>query len=436
MHLQSHPADASVTKAFGGVELLPLHRAIAEQAPHSVIRTLLAANAGATKVKGEHGYLPLHYACQWSIPQEKVISLLLGAYMTAASIPADNGMLPLHMVCQSTASEEAIDAILAAHPEGMNVQDKTYRYPLDYVKSSSKKNKVSVFKALDHASVYCNISKAATSRTTEGYEAKIRKIEKEHSTKIASLTKQLKDEKAKSHTLEDILNSSDMNKERKKVETLTENMDKMKACFDAERAESKKVKEELQANLKAARAKVEELSTELEESNAKVDEYAAIEKSLSDIVAALKGELECSLFKLREVTGARDSASERVHLLESRLSSVTKENSAYANQNRILKGMLKSLSTKVQGMMEEHEAARQTLAARSMDLKSILASSDVVLERARIQSETMMHTKIDIENIVRFVDEEESCDETADTKSTGSSSSASNASACCDHEAV
>ena len=418
MHLQSFPQDASVTKAFGGVKLLPLHRAIAEQAPLSVIRTFLAANTGATKVKGEHGYMPLHYASSWvnPPPQEKVISLLLGAYMTAASIPDDNGRLPLHMVCMSGASEDAIDAILAAHPEAMNVHDKNHQYPLDYVKSSSRKNKVSVYKALDHASVYCNISKTATSRTA-------RKLEKEHSTKVASLTKQLQDEKEKSRTLEDILNSSDVHKERKKVESLTEKMEKMKVDFDAERAESKKSKEELQSSLKAAKAKVEELSTELEVAQTKVEDAVSTEKSLMDEAMVLKGDLECSLFKLREVTGARDAANERVDSLESRLSSVTAQNNDYVDQNHMLKGMLKSLSAKVQGMMEEHEAARQTLAARSMDLKSILASSDVVLERARVQSETMVHAKIDIQNILHFVDDGESSD-TSDTKSTGSSSSA------------
>jgi hypothetical protein len=71
-------------------------------------------------------------------------------------------------------------------------------------------------------------------------------------------------------------------------------------------------------------------------------------------------------------------------------------------------------------MMEEHEAARQTLAARSLDLKSIVASGDVVLERARAQSETMVHTKIDIQNILHFVDDGESTD-TSDTASSGSS---------------
>ena len=227
VHLQSHAQDASVTKSFAGnVKLLPLHKAIAEQAPLSVIRTFLAANAGATKVKGEHGYLPLHYACRWSIPQKEVVSLLITAYPTAASIPDENGLLPLHMVCMSNASDEVIDVILAAHPEGMNVQDNSYHYPLDYVRSSSRENKVSIYKALDHASVYCNISKTATSRTTESYEARLRKMESDYKNKVASLTKQLKDERDKSHTLEDILNSSDVQKERKKVAALTEKVDK------------------------------------------------------------------------------------------------------------------------------------------------------------------------------------------------------------------
>lgn len=420
MHLQSKPKDASATKPFGSVKLLPLHRAIAEQAPLSVIRTLVAANAGATKVKGENGYLPLHYACRWSNPQEPVISILLGAYATAASVPDDNGMLPLHMVCMSAADEKVIDVILAAHPEGMNVADKTYHYPLDYVKSSSSKNKVSVYKALDHASVYCNISKTATSRTTEGYEAKLRKMKEEHSTKVAALTKQLKDEKDKSHTLEDILNSSDIFKEKKKVESLTEKMEKMKAGFDAERAESKKQNEELKTSLKAEQEKVKELSAELEVASNKVEDAVNMEKSLTEEVASLKGELECRLFKLREVTCARDASNERVGSLESRLSSVTKQNHDYEDQNHMLKGMLKALSAKVQGLMEEHEAARQTLAARSLDLKSIVVSGDVVLERARVQGENMVHTKIDIENILHFVDDGESTD-TSDTVSSGSS---------------
>jgi chromosome segregation ATPase len=127
------------------------------------------------------------------------------------------------------------------------------------------------------------------------------------------------------------------------------------------------------------------------------------------------------MFKLREVTGARDASYERIKSLEVRLESVTKQNEEYEDQNRMLKGMLKSLSKKVQGMYAEHEAARQTLAARSLDLKSIVASSDVVLERARVQSETMLHTKIDIQNILHFVNDES--DDTSDTKSTGSCSS-------------
>lgn len=421
MHLQSYAQDAAVPKSFAGVQLLPLHKAIAEHAPLSVIRTFLAANAGATKVKGEHGYLPLHYACRWSTPQKEVVSLLLNAYPTAASIPDENGLLPLHMVCISDASDEVIDVILAAHPEGMNVQDKSYRYPLDCVRSSSRKNKVSIYKALDHASVYCNISKAATSRTTESYEARLRKMESEHKDKVASLTKQLKDEKDKSHTLEDILNSSDVQKERKKVEALTEKVEKMKATFNAESAEAKEQKQELHSKLKGAMSDITKLTKELEESQTKVEKALLVESTLTEEVATLKGELECSMFKLREVTGARDASYERIKSLEVRLESVTKQNEEYEDQSRMLKGMLKSLSKKMQGMYAEHEAARQTLAARSLDLKSIVASSDVVLERARVQSETMVHTKIDIQNILHFVNDES--DDTSDTVSTGSCSS-------------
>ena len=195
----------------------------------------------------------------------------------------------------------------------------------------------------------------------------------------------------------------------------------MKVAFDAESTEAKEQKQELHSKLKEAMANITKLTGELEESQTKVEKAALVESTFTEEVATLKGELECSMFQLREVTGARDASNERIKSLEARLESVTKQNEDFEDQNRMLKGMLKSLSKKVQGMYAEHEASRQTLAARSLDLKSIVASSDVVLERARVQSETMLHTKIDIQNILHFVDDES--DDTSDTKSTGSCSS-------------
>lgn len=78
-------------------------------------------------------------------------------------------------------------------------------------------------------------------------------------------------------------------------------------------------------------------------------------------------------------------------------------------------------------MRSMRQPATQALAARSLGLKPIASSSKAALERARIQSGAMACTKIDIQNILHFVDDES--DDTSDTKSTGSSSPSGSAGA-------
>jgi len=67
-------------------EDLPLHMALYKNAPENLIILLIEAYPSAARVKGQDGYLPLHWACQMGCTLA-VVEALLVEYPNALDIP-------------------------------------------------------------------------------------------------------------------------------------------------------------------------------------------------------------------------------------------------------------------------------------------------------------------------------------------------------------
>ena len=405
VHLQSNPASAAAHLSSGGlkpVDILPLHLACEAQAPPTVIRALLSANPDAVKAKGQRGYLPLHYACNSPYATEKVVSLLLTANPAAAAEKGDNGMLPLHLVCKAGASEDAVDAILAAHPEGLYVPNEDNRFPIDYVTSGRQKNKVAIFATLDRAGKYASIYKSAVNRTADTYESKLKAMRADHAAQVAELGRQRDEGKARTCALEEKLKKIDIAGERKKVKGLTEDLAKVRAVLAAERLEAKKADEGLRSELETVQTKATILSGELEESQGKVKNLIASKADLKGEADDLRAALEGSKVLLEQAKASRDASDDCTRKVERELLTAQSTNSKYASQNQRLRDMLSSLSGKVQSMTTEQEAVQDVFLAQGKELRAMAAANDELREHAERQADAMTRAMIDISDTVRF----------------------------------
>ncbi|XRB22513.1 hypothetical protein RI054_31g123650 [Pseudoscourfieldia marina] len=126
--LNSHPNEAKQKNKDGD---LPLHWAVANNAPVEVVSKLIDAYRDGVQVKNNNGNLPLHYAANYNAPVE-VISKLLDAYRDGAQVKNNDGNLPLHLAAANDASVEVISKLLDAYPDGAQVKNNDSSLPLHY----------------------------------------------------------------------------------------------------------------------------------------------------------------------------------------------------------------------------------------------------------------------------------------------------------------
>jgi len=120
--------DSSAVRAVDKEGSTPLHFAVKERVPASVIEFLLKAYPDATTVKDTHGRTPLHNALgnhgssHHRAPHE-VVQLLLKACPDAAKEKDEMGRTPLYWGIEMESSVCIIESILEACPESSEEED-------------------------------------------------------------------------------------------------------------------------------------------------------------------------------------------------------------------------------------------------------------------------------------------------------------------------
>lgn len=141
-HIKKNPQSAFVrmTHGAGGYSLsskgnLLLHEVCRFDPTLELINALISVNNSALKATGEHGRLPLHFACACGASSEVVQRLIIA--FPAATKLRDGGdlMLPLHLACKWGSSKGVLKALMAVHPEGRKVRDIYAKTPMDYAKA-------------------------------------------------------------------------------------------------------------------------------------------------------------------------------------------------------------------------------------------------------------------------------------------------------------
>lgn len=145
-HVKTSPQSAFVrmTRGAKGFTLaskgnLLLHEVCRYDPTLDVVNALIAVNGGALKATGEHGRLPLHFACACGASGEVVQRLIIGFPAGAKLRDSADLMLPLHLACKWGSSKAVLKALMAVHPEGRLVRDIYAKTPMDYANGLSSK---------------------------------------------------------------------------------------------------------------------------------------------------------------------------------------------------------------------------------------------------------------------------------------------------------
>jgi ankyrin repeat protein len=93
------------------------------------------------KTKDVDGWLPLHFACQFTAPLE-VIQFLVEQWPEAVKKTNDFGWLPLHVACYYNASLEVVQYLMHQYPEAVKKTTVNGYLPLDFAKSSVGRNPI------------------------------------------------------------------------------------------------------------------------------------------------------------------------------------------------------------------------------------------------------------------------------------------------------
>jgi ankyrin repeat protein len=164
---------------------LPLHAAMARNAPHQTAVAILMAYPEAVKKPDHRGMLPLHYACASGAPEQRIAMLLMIYQQGARTMDTVENSLPIHQLCQRRIlSEEAFRLLLIANPESIDAKDINGKTPLDIITAKHGAEDAARLEKL-----FKLISLAI------GMNVDV-KADRSHSVKkIANLEKMLKDEK-------------------------------------------------------------------------------------------------------------------------------------------------------------------------------------------------------------------------------------------------
>lgn len=296
---------------------LPLHAAMARNAPHQTAVAILMAYPEAVKKPDHRGMLPLHYACASGAPEQRIAMLLMIYQQGARTVDTVENSLPIHQLCQRrTISEEAFRLLLIANPESIDAKDINGKTPLDIISS-----KHGVEDAARLEKLFKLISLAI------GMNVDV-KADRSHSVKkIANLEKSLKDEK--------------LNRQQE-IELLKSGIGTLQVQADYLQSSNTSMETQL-LELQNAMARVVGVQQETE---------AKLTEALSNVskLQAEVGVLEQGKRSLEERLNEMGAAE---HMWKRELFRLTNLLKIYSDCNGMLKSKAKSLNLEIQTKNEE-----------------------------------------------------------------------------------
>ncbi|KAL3923598.1 MAG: hypothetical protein SGILL_001568 [Bacillariaceae sp.] len=112
----------------------PLHVAICDKADDWKIRLLLQSDPSMARQRNADGNTPLHEGLQTQSDVKALSVLILEGGTDAHAIPNNQGELPLHLACERSVPIHIIQGMVQAFPEAIKAQTTTYRQtPLHYL---------------------------------------------------------------------------------------------------------------------------------------------------------------------------------------------------------------------------------------------------------------------------------------------------------------
>lgn len=112
-------ADNSIVNCVDVKGRTPLHRAVIDKAPDSIVSLLLKYGIENCSKKDKEGYLPLHYVlCTWNLKAEnKTFRIILDAYMEGLTCKTKLGVLPIHICVQHRGDISIVKEMLDYFPD-------------------------------------------------------------------------------------------------------------------------------------------------------------------------------------------------------------------------------------------------------------------------------------------------------------------------------
>mmetsp|Transcript_13310 Transcript_13310/g.31341 ORF Transcript_13310/g.31341 Transcript_13310/m.31341 type:complete len:484 (-) Transcript_13310:117-1568(-) len=249
---------------------LVLHEACKQNPPLDLVEALIEANAMAVMVKGNSGYLPIHYACAHGASIE-LIRFLLSIYPEGLRVvDEDEGFLPLHLACiYGNTEEDVYMYLLTLYPEGSMIRDDFGRRPIDYAKSirndSQRRIAVECLKRAKWLEIAAMDSKERTERDfhrkIKGYEEAqaqhLKMLEDVHTKEIIDLETNLDSQTVKLAERSKEMKELDLHlqeitdKFHERIESLEKTMNtktrKLQGQIEKAKEETKKTKKALDA---------------------------------------------------------------------------------------------------------------------------------------------------------------------------------------------
>ena len=306
--IKNHPEEVSLK--WNKNDLLPLHEACKNQPPKEVVAALIAQNRPALYHQGQFGYVPLHFAikCEASLD---VVSYLIEKYPYGTRTKEDSGKLPLHLACEYGTSPESVNLLLINHPQAIIMTDRSGKRPMSYAttdKSYNHGGEGDIVTVLQRATWYCKVSKAATLRASDEFDAKMTFVERSHCKQMEQQQEKFESERQKHKDSLYELNR-DMNKER---EQHTKTMEELNREFDAKTEQQKFNLQTLQSKLEKMTSAVDDLTEKLAQQKARTKEdLESARTAYDDLSAENKKEREHNNGLTEALHGCEEVIAER-----------------------------------------------------------------------------------------------------------------------------
>ena len=376
--LEKNGAESLVMSGTSQSNLI-LHEACKCQPSIETVEAILRAYPDSVKVRGQWGYLPLHYAAA-SGASKQVLEMLLERHSAGTRTRDDyDGVFPIHLACKWGADKECLLAIMVVYPEGVYVRDnhgKTPKCHADNLPTSASKQ--AIMEALRMGPMLCACSKASQGRIGDETESKLRGMAEAHSTHMKRLEQKRVDER---------------DTQRKTIETLKTSLQSVTSEFTIFQQDLENLKGESAALKKSKEAVEEVLRSERKQHETKItDVLGTIEKNRMENVEKL-AEKDTEIAALKAVV---DEKQAKIESIEAKLQTAEEERDSWKAATEEEKALTAKLNGEIEelsvfpGMVKDREATIKELEVRIQvheKAEHTLATNSVLLQKARNEAE-------------------------------------------------